>query len=123
MSKLVLIVIFTLIGMISFKGNAAYFTPLDGPGVTIVKMHFHDQGGVTLHISGEVLNSDDCPVTSRVHIPKELPGLNNMLSASLMAYTTGKRIGIHLSGCESIPFWGAGGGLTPIVQNLWVFSD
>ena len=108
---------------LSSSAFADYFTPLDGPGVTIVKMHFHDQGGVTLHISGAVQNLDDCSVASRVHIPKDLSGLNNMLSASLMAYTTGKKIGLHVSGCESIPFWGSGGGLTPIVKNLWVFND
>lgn len=40
MNKVVLTGIFILIGIISINGNAAYFTPLDGPGVTIVKMHF-----------------------------------------------------------------------------------
>ena len=123
MNKVVLLGICILINTISFNVSADYFTPLGGPGVTIVKMHFHDQGGVTLHISGAVQNLDDCSVTSRVHIPKDLSGLNNMLSASLMAYTTGKKIGLHVSGCESIPFWGSGGGLTPIVKNLWVFND
>jgi hypothetical protein len=113
----------TVFLILSSSAFADYFTPLDGPGVTIEKMHFHDQGGVTLHISGAVQNLDNCAVTSRVHIPKDLPGLNNMLSASLMAYTMNKKIGLHVSGCESIPFWGSGGGLTPIVKNLWVFND
>jgi len=102
--------------------QAKYFTPLDGPGVTITRFFTHSGGGVTLYISGSVQNLDGCPVTNRVHLKGNLEGHKNMVSAALMAYASGKKIGLHAQGCELIPFWGtSGGGAVPIINNLWVF--
>ncbi len=100
--------------------QAKYFTPLNGPGVEITRYFTHSGGGVTLYISGSVQNLDKCAVTDRVHLKGDLPGHKAMVSAALAAFVSGKKIGMHASGCEQIPFWG-GGTMTPIINNLWVF--
>ncbi len=108
---------------ITSGASGQYFTPLGGPGVQVTRFFTHSGGGVTLYISGEVKNLDDCPVTTRVHLKGDLPGHQNMISAALMAFASGKRIGLHASGCEYIPFWGgSGGGQVPVINNLWVFE-
>jgi len=108
--------------LVPVSSQAKYFTPLGGPSVKITRFFTHSGGGVTLYISGSVQNLDGCPVTDRVHLKGDLKGHQNMVSAALMAYASGKEIGLHAQGCELIPFWGtSGGGAVPIINNLWVF--
>ncbi|WP_072681509.1 hypothetical protein [Arcobacter sp. LA11] len=105
---------------ISVSVNAKYITPLNGPGVEITRYFAHKNGGVSLYISGPVLNSDGCTSAFRVYIPNDLPGKDILISSALMAFSSGKKIGIHGSGCSTTNFWG-GAVDVPIVDNLWVF--
>lgn len=113
-----------IIGMLvaSFVGlpvHAKYVTPLNGSGVDITKVFIHRSGAVSLYISGVTLNLDECKSTFRVYIPETVAGKDAMLSVALTAYASGKKIGIHGSGCSTTPFWG--GSLdVPIVNNLWM---
>lgn len=118
------IILRTLLLFLIFSeaANAAgYLTPLSGNGVTINRYFTHSGGGVTLIISGTINNPDNCQVTDRVHLKGNLNGHNNMVSAALAAFASGKQVGLWSRGCESIPFWG-GGIQTPIVENLWVIK-
>jgi len=100
---------------------AKYFTSLSPPGVKITQYFTHSGGGVTLYISGSVQNLDGCMVTNRVHLKGNLAGHQSMVSAALAAFSSGKYIGLHASGCETIPFWG-GTQTVAIINNLWVFE-
>ncbi|ACA85761.1 hypothetical protein [Shewanella woodyi] len=102
------------------NAEAKYFTDYSS-GVTINRIHAHSGGGVTLHITGEVTNLDNCLVTERVHIRADLVGSKNLIAHAMMAFASGKKVGLHASGCEIIPFWG-GTHLTPIINNLWVYN-
>ncbi len=106
---------------IASQVQAKYFTALNGPGVKITQYFTHSGGGITLYISGDVLNQDNCAITNRVHLKGDLPGHKNMVTAALAAFAAGNTIGLHASGCEVIPFWG-GGQMTPIISDLWVFK-
>ncbi|AQW61489.1 MULTISPECIES: hypothetical protein [Vibrio] len=117
--KLAILMLFSISPLTS---NAKYFTALNSEGVEITRIHNHANGGLTLYISGSIVNLDNCTVTSRVHLKGDLKGHDNMVSAALMAFATGKRIGLHASGCEIIPFWGTSGGLTPVISDLWVLN-
>jgi len=101
--------------------QAKYITPLSGPGVEIKQVFIHQTGAVSLIISGETLNLDQCSSTSRVYIPHDLPGKDLMLSTALTAHTTGKKVGFHGSGCSTTAFWG-GTVDVPIVNNMWLFK-
>ncbi|TQV86923.1 hypothetical protein [Aliikangiella coralliicola] len=118
--KKILLVALVGICFLGQNANAKYFTDYNA-GVTITRIHVHSGGGITLHISGAVKNLDGCAVTDKVHLKGNLAGHQNMLSHAMMAFTTGKKVGLHASGCEVIPFWG-GGLMTPIIDNLWVFK-
>ncbi len=93
---------------------------MGGPGVEITKILAHESGAVSLYISGPVQNLDQCTSTFRVYIPSDIPGKGAMLSTALMAFASGRKIGIHGSGCSTTVFWG-GTVDVPIVNNLWVF--
>lgn len=102
--------------------NAKYVTALNSEDVEITRINNHVNGGLTLYISVSMVNLDNCTVTSRVHLKGNLKGHDNMVSAVLMAFATGKRIGLHASGCEIIPFLGTSGDLTPVISDLWVLN-
>ncbi len=106
--------------LVSMPVYAKYVTPLNGPGVDITRFFVHESGAVSLYISGSTINSDGCTSTFRVYIPHDVAGKDTMLSAALMAFASGKKIGIHGSGCSTTAFWG-GTKDVPIVNNLWVF--
>lgn len=101
--------------------HAKYVTPLNGPGVEITRFFAHEGGSLTLYISGNIQNLDQCNTTYRVYIPSDTPGIDAMTAAALMAYASGRKIGLHASGCSTTPFWGSSGGEVPIINNLWVF--
>lgn len=111
-----------LFGMVfSLPIYAKYVTPLAGPGVEITRVFAHENGGMSLYISGSIVNLDECNTTFRVYIPHGLAGKDTLVSTALMAYASGKKIGLHASGCSTTSFWGASGGEVPIINNLWVF--
>lgn len=107
--------------LLSFNVFAKYVTPLDGAGVEITRYFTHGSGAITLYISGEVLNLDNCAKTYRVFIPHTAAGKDNLAAAALMAFASGKKIGLHASGCSTTQFWG-GTEEVPIINNLWVFN-
>ncbi|MFP3349949.1 hypothetical protein R0K04_00880 [Pseudoalteromonas sp. SIMBA_153] len=100
--------------------NAKYVTSLSGPGVEITKFFTHGNGAVSLYISGPVKNLDQCSSTFRVFIPHDLPGKDVLVSAAMMAFSSGKKVGFHGSGCSTTVFWG-GTVDVPIINNLWIF--
>jgi hypothetical protein len=110
-----------LILLASAISHARYVTHLNGPGVEITRFFAHGNGGVTLYISGSIQNLDECNTTYRVYIPHDLPGKDTIVSTALMAYASGRKIGLHGSGCSTTPFWGGSGGEVPIINNLWAF--
>lgn len=114
--------VFTCLFLLFFiqEVEAKYFTSYNS-GVTINRIHAHNGGGVTLHVTGSVINLDSCAVTDRVHIKANLPGSDNLIAHAMMAFAAGKKVGLHASGCEVTPFWG-GNLMTPIIDNLWVFQ-
>ncbi|MCW8880417.1 MAG: hypothetical protein OQJ89_09545 [Kangiellaceae bacterium] len=118
MKKLILGIILAV--TVSAPAYAKYITPLNGPGVEITRVFIHQNGGISLYISGEVQNLDECTSASRVYIPETVTGKDAMLSVALTAKSSGKKIGIHGSGCSTTPFWG-GTIDVPIVNNLWMF--
>jgi hypothetical protein len=113
----IVVLFFTLIA--SASSFAKYVTTLSGPGVEITKVFTHSSGAVSLYISGETTNLDECTSTFRVYIPHDLNGRQNLVSAALMAFASGKKIGLHASHCSTTTFWG-GTVDVPIVDNLWV---
>tara|TARA_R110002060_G_scaffold29939_2_gene40385 strand:- start:3320 stop:3679 length:360 start_codon:yes stop_codon:yes gene_type:complete len=98
---------------------AKYITNLGTQGVEITKYFVHSSGAVSLYISGTVDNLDQCTSTFRVYIPHDLPGKNLMVSTALAAFSSGKKVGFHGSGCSTTAFWG-GTVDVPIVNNMWV---
>jgi len=117
--KKVFFALLVIIGL-SSSAVAKYVTPLSGPGVDVDRVFIHSSGAISIYITGETLNLDQCKSTFRVFIPHDLPGKDAMLSTALFAYASGKKIGIHGSGCSTTSFWG-GTVDVPIVNNLWVF--
>ena len=110
-----------ILGMIvSGSAYAKYITPLNGPGVEVTRVFIHENGGISLYISGATQNLDQCTSTFRVYIPHTVAGKDAMLSVALTAKASGKKIGIHGSGCSTTSFWG-GTVDVPIVNNLWMF--
>lgn len=107
--------------IISPSVSAKYITPLNGPGVEITRVFVHDTGAISLYISGTVDNLDNCTSTFRVFIPHDLAGKDEMLTVALTAHTTGKKIGLHGSGCSTTNFWG-GTVDVPIINSLWMFQ-
>lgn len=106
---------------ISQSAFAQYFTPLNGPGVEISKVFSHTGGAISLIIEGAVENRDGCTGVSRVYIPADLVGHQVMVSTALMAFASGKKIGLYASACKTTEFWG-GEVDVAIVNNLWVFK-
>ncbi len=114
---------FTIVLFLTFiclPSYAKYITPLNGPGVDVSRVFVHKSGAISLYISGSTQNLDQCTGTNRVYIPEAVQGKEAMLSVALMAYATGKKIGMHGSGCSTTAFWG-GTTDVPIVDNLWLF--
>lgn len=98
---------------------SGYLTTLVAPNATINQILTHSSGGVTLFISDSLLNPDQCGDITKVHLKGDLAGHQHMLSAALTAFAAGKKVGLHSSGCEIIPFWG--GSITrPVINNLWI---
>ncbi len=123
LKKIFLISTFLLV-LISWNTDvtaSGYLTSLQTSDVKTTKIFTHEDGGVTLFLSGSLINPDNCDTTERVHFKADLPGRHNLTSAAMAAFLTGKRIGLWSSGCEEIPFWGQGI-QTPIITNLWVFN-
>jgi hypothetical protein len=113
------VLLFTLI--VSSSSFAKYVTTLSGPGVEITKFFTHSNGAVSLFIVGVTKNLDECTSTFRVYIPHDLDGRHNLVSAALMAFASGKKIGLHASTCSTTAFWG-GSVDVPIIDNLWVLQ-
>lgn len=107
--------------VISTPASAKYITGLNGPGVEVTRVFIHQSGAISLYISGEVDNLDNCTSTYRVYIPQDVPGKDQMLTVALTAHSTGKKIGLHGSGCSTTAFWG-GTVDVPIVNNLWILK-
>ncbi len=118
MRKIIYGILLTLV--VSLPAQAKYITSLSGPGVDITRVFIHQSGAVSIYISGDVENLDECTSTFRVYIPETVAGKDAMLSVALMAHASGKKIGMHGSGCSTTQFWG-GTVDVPIVNNLWVF--
>lgn len=96
-----------------------YVTQLNTEGVEITKFFTHGNGAISLYISGAVENLDECTSTFRVYIPHDIAGKDTMVSAALMAFASGKKVGFHGSGCSTTTFWG-GTVDVPIIDNLWI---
>lgn len=77
-------------------------------------------GLISKQLSKPVKNLDQCSSTFRVFIPQDLPGKDVLVSAAMMAFSSGKKVGFHGSGCSTTVFWG---GIVdvPIINNLWIF--
>ncbi len=73
---------------------------------------------VDVHWQTHIRSSDGLP--SSAYIPPDVIGKDAMLSVASTAKPTGKKIGIHGSGCGTTPFWG-GTVDVPLVNNLWMF--
>ena len=101
--------------------SAKYITSLSGSGVEITKYFTHENGAVSLYISGAVQNLDGCTSTFRVYIPHNIAGKDILVSTALTAFISGKKVGFHGSGCSTTSFWG-GTVDVPIVNNLWVYK-
>jgi hypothetical protein len=114
------IFIILLLCFVSTSAYSKYVTPLSGPGVEITKFFTHTNGAVSLYISGAVQNLDQCTSTFRVYIPHDLPGKDTLVSAAMMAFASGRKVGFHGSGCGTTGFWG-GTVDVPIINNLWIF--
>jgi hypothetical protein len=117
MNKKILI-LFTCM-VVSTNVFAKYITQLNTQGVEITKFFTHQSGAVSLYISGTVENLDQCTSTFRVYIPHDLPGKDVMISTALAAFSSGKKVGFHGSGCSTTSFWG-GTVDVPIVNNMWI---
>ncbi|KZY41288.1 hypothetical protein A3757_17995 [Oleiphilus sp. HI0117] len=98
-----------------------YLTDLSGPGVTIKRYFVHKNGGLSLILNENVPKNSECNVKNHVYIKPDINGQSLMTSAALAAFASGKAIGLHGDGCETIPFWG-GSSTRPIVTDLWVFE-
>lgn len=101
------------------SAHAKYITALNGAGVSIERVFVHESGAVSIYISGDIVNLDQCTSTFRVYIPPTAIAKGEMLSLALFAYASGKRVGFHGSGCSTTPFWG-GTQDVPVVNNMWV---
>jgi len=117
--KKILIGFFIALTM-SSSAQAKYVTSLAGPGVEITRVFIHQSGAISLYISGETLNLDNCSSTFRVYIPQDLPSKDAMLSVALAAKATGQKVGFHSSRCGTTAFWG-GTVDVPIIDNMWTF--
>lgn len=104
----------------SISVNASgYLVPL-GQGVTIQKIHAHNNGGITLWVDASGLtNVDTCDNMSKVHIKSDISGYETIVSLVLAAYMSNQKVGLHSPGCETIPFWG-GTTKYPIASNVWI---
>ena len=98
---------------------AGYLTDLNMPEVTITKVFSHQNGAVTLFVSGIPANPDSCNDITHVHIKADNLGLKNIAASALTAFAAGKKVGLYTSGCEIIPFWG-GTNTRPIITDLWI---
>jgi hypothetical protein len=111
--------LFLILFIVSTFSSAKYITSLSGSGVEITKYFTHENGAVSLYISGAVQNLDGCTSTFRVYIPHNIAGKDILVSTALTAFVSGKKVGFHGSGCSTTSFWG-GTVDVPIVNNLWV---
>jgi len=98
-----------------------YLTDLNGPGVAIKQYFVHKNGGLSLILTSNITKQTSCHSKNHVYIKPETPGFQIMASAAMAAFASGKSIGMHGDGCETIPFWG-GTQTRPIVTDLWVFQ-
>lgn len=118
--KVIVFIALTLI-LFSVGVSAKYITKQNTSGVEIDSYFAHSNGAVSLIISGSVENLDECTSATRVYIPHDIPGKELLVSVSLSAFMSGKRVGFHGSGCGTTPFWG-GSIDVPIVDNMWVIK-
>ncbi|OLF75145.1 hypothetical protein AWH60_11000 [Pseudoalteromonas haloplanktis] len=77
-------------------------------------------GLISKQLSQPVKNLDQCSPTFRVFIPHDLPGKDVLVSAAMMTFSSGKKVGFHGSGFSTTVFWG-GTVDVPIINNLWIF--
>lgn len=102
---------------------AGYLTPL-GQGIEVTSymvnngVHGGGSVGLTLWVSG-ISNPDSCGSIDKVHIKRTTVNYSEMVAAVISAITSGRKIGFHSTGCETIPFWG-GTTTYPIVSDLWI---
>ena len=113
------LLLFLICQLTCLSVSAAYITKLSTHGVEITKFFTHESGAVSLYISGNVDNLDNCTSTFRVYIPHDLPGKDAMVSLALTAFVSGKKVGFHGSGGSTTHFWG-GTVDVPIVNNMWI---
>lgn len=116
------IILTAILGMllVCHPAQAKYVASLNGPGVEVSRVFIHESGAISLYIAGDTVNLDECTSTFRVFIPQTVEGKEAMLSVALAALSSGRKIGIHGSGCGTTAFWG-GTVDVPIVNNLWMF--
>ena len=112
-----------LVASIAFSPAAfasGYLSP-SGSGVSIQKIHAHENGGFTMWVHpAHVSNPDGCGGTSLLHVPASTPGYDTLLSVALAAYVSGRKLGLYSRyGCAVIPFWG-GTTTRPLVSDLWI---
>lgn len=98
---------------------AGYITDFSGEGVSVYKYFVHTTGAVTFFVTGAQHNPDGCYSIGQFHIKSDTTGRKEMISALMMAFAAGKKVGLYSSKCEVIPFWG-GTNEYPIISNLWV---
>lgn len=118
MKTLLILVAMIVVSPAAFANG--YLVPL-GSGVTIQKIHAHENGGFTMWVNpASVSNPDNCGDTTLLHVPASTPGHDTMLSVALAAYMSGRKVGMWSRyGCAIIPFWG-GSTTRPQVSDLWI---
>ena len=116
-SSLFLILVFVSANVSSYE----YLTGFGGPGVIIDKYFVHNNGGLSLILNSNIPRSSNCDVKNHVYIKPGTGGFDLMASSALAAFASGKEVGLHGDGCETIPFWG-GTSTRPVVTDLWVFQ-
>jgi len=76
-----------------------------------LRVFVHESGAVSIYISGDIVNLDQCTSTFRVYISPTATAKDEMLSLALFAYASGKRVGFIEkvgSGLSSCLFVGCG---------------
>ena len=115
-----LICAISLVALANIAVAGGYLTNFSSEGVTITKYFVHSNSAITFFVSGTV-NSNDCSSGNQVHIRTDTAGRDEMISAVMLAFASGKKIGLYYSRCEVLPFWG-GTNTYPIISDLWVIN-
>lgn len=97
--------------------SSGYLTKLD-TGVAVDKYLIHGNGGMILWVSG-IDNLDSCGDTRLVHLKGDLEGHQAMVAVVMVAYASGKKVGLWSEGCSRIPFRGD----LLLVRSLYIIGD